>query len=158
MVKVICEKKITPCGWLKEKGLWLLRTAGNNSGCHQLPEHSFFYKGKQFPVCARCTGVSIGQLLAVIVNVVFLMRKGYSSSNSILGNSAGRSLYALGTHAPLISAFCLSVMGADWLIQETKIKESTNPRRLLTGILGGFGLFNLYFILGQKLLSLFKSN
>ena len=158
MVKVICEKKITPCGWLKEKGLWLLRTAGNNSGCHQLPEHSFFYKGKQFPVCARCTGVSIGQLLAVIVNVVFLIRKGHSGSNSIRGNSAGRSLYALGTHAPLISAFCLSVMGADWLIQETKIKESTNPRRLLTGILGGFGLFNLYFILGQKLLSLFKSN
>lgn len=143
-MKVICEKRKTLRDRLKAKGLWLLRTAGNFSGCHQLPERSFFYKGKQFPVCARCTGVSIGQLLAVLVNVVFLLGRKHN----------GR--YALGTHAPFISALCLSVMGTDWLAQETKIKPSTNPRRFLTGILGGFGLFNLYFIAAQKLLSLFK--
>ncbi len=116
---------------IKQRLLWLLRTAGNYSGCHQLPERSFFYKGKQFPVCARCTGVSIGQLLSIIVNIRF------------------------GTRSLMFSTLALSCMGADWLIQEAGIKESTNRRRLLTGMLGGFGLFNLYFIFLRKLYSVF---
>ena len=33
----------------------------------------------------------------------------------------------------------------DWLIQFIKVKESTNIRRLITGLLGGFGLSNLYY-------------
>ncbi len=114
---------------IKQRLLWLLRTAGNYSGCHQLPERSFFYKGKQFPVCARCTGVSIGQLLSVMFNIRFA------------------------SVSPTLSALSLSCMGADWLIQEIGIKESTNRRRLLTGMLGGFGLFNLYFIFFRKLSS-----
>ncbi len=28
--------------------------------CHRRPERSFFWKGKQFPVCARCTGTALG--------------------------------------------------------------------------------------------------
>ncbi|PQL91928.1 DUF2085 domain-containing protein [Apibacter adventoris] len=27
--------------------------------CHQKPERSFFWKRKQFPLCARCTGIYI---------------------------------------------------------------------------------------------------
>lgn len=34
-------------------------------GCHQKPERSFFYKGYQFPVCARCTGILLGQLIGM---------------------------------------------------------------------------------------------
>lgn len=30
--------------------------------CHRLPQRSFFWKGRQFPVCARCTGIHIGYL------------------------------------------------------------------------------------------------
>lgn len=48
---------------LRSSLLEFIRILGNNSGCHQLAERSFFYKGYQFPVCARCTGVTIGQFL-----------------------------------------------------------------------------------------------
>ena len=32
------------------------------SFCHRKPERSFFWRGKQFPVCARCTGIHLGYL------------------------------------------------------------------------------------------------
>ncbi|MDQ3019444.1 MAG: DUF2085 domain-containing protein [Bacteroidota bacterium] len=30
--------------------------------CHRIPGRSFFFKKKQFPVCARCTGMYLGYL------------------------------------------------------------------------------------------------
>jgi uncharacterized membrane protein len=30
--------------------------------CHRKPERSFFWKGQQFPLCARCTGIQVGYL------------------------------------------------------------------------------------------------
>lgn len=99
---------------------------GEYSGCHRMPERSFFYKGYQFPVCARCTGVCIGQFSAVLANFFISI--------------------------PItVSIFFLIVMGADWGMQTLKIKTSTNYRRLLTGILGGFGLFNIYCLVIKKM-------
>lgn len=88
---------------------------GECSGCHRMPDRSFFYKGHQFPVCARCTGVCIGQLSAILINCMI----------------------SVPMH---ISILLLSIMGFDWSIQEFKIKSSTNFRRLI----GGFGLYSLY--------------
>lgn len=104
----------------------LMYELGARSGCHRMPERSFFYKGRQFPVCARCTGVCIGQLLAIAANIFFSV-------------------------PARLSVLFLSLMGIDWGLQETGIRPSTNPRRLFTGILGGFGLFNCYCILLKKL-------
>ena len=97
-----------------------VRIIGNNSGCHQIADRSFFYKGKQFPVCARCTGVFIGHVTAVIFGVCRV------SINSV---------FAL---------VCISIMGLDWGIQAFGFKKSTNKRRLVTGFLGGLGLFIVY--------------
>ena len=48
--------------------IWIkLMNIGSRLGCHQMPERSFFYKGYQFPVCARCTGLIIGYLLGVLI-------------------------------------------------------------------------------------------
>ena len=89
-------------------------------GCHQMPERSFTIKGWQFPVCARCTGV-------------------------LIGHTAGAITYFKGKR-PFKSAFAgCCVMLADWLVQYLGIKESTNKRRLFTGILGGFGAGVIYF-------------
>lgn len=113
---------------LRQSFLELIRTLGNHSGCHQMPERSFFYKGKQFPVCARCTGVTIGQFLAVL----FLLFKKVVP--------------------PKAAIVLLSVMGFDWGIQAARLKESTNMRRLITGFCGGLGLFSLYFYTAEQVI------
>lgn len=106
--------------WVKSMRL------GAYTGCHQLPERSFFFRDYQFPVCARCCGVLLGELLACIVPK---------------RNDKKRVV---------ISIVCLLAMFMDWFIQYLGIKESTNKRRLITGIGGGFGSWALYIMFWQK--------
>lgn len=88
---------------------------GARTGCHQKPERSFFYKGFQFPVCARCTGVFIGYLLAIIFFKYITL--GY--------------------------VFCI-VMNIPMLIdggtQFMRMRESNQILRVITGIIGGYGI------------------
>ena len=81
--------------------------------CHQLPERSFFFKGKQFPICARCTGILIGYIFGIVY--IFLSR----STNIILEMS-------------LIIPLALDGIG-----QHLGYFKSNNTRRLLTGVLAG---------------------
>lgn len=113
----------------KHDEIWKkIMRVGEYTGCHQKPERSFFYHGYQFPVCARCTGVIIGYLIAIPCFLLF----GYHKKLSITG--------AL-------------VMFTDWAIQQSKIKESTNKRRFLTGIAGGFSIMSIQ----MKILSMIKN-
>lgn len=114
--------------WLKRTLQWI----GDNSGCHQKPERSFFIKGWQFPICARCTGVTVGQFAAV--------------TSAICKKTASIP----------VAVFFLIIMGADWGIQEAGIKESTNSRRFVTGFLGGFGLYTLYVHVFKMLVYIWK--
>jgi uncharacterized membrane protein len=118
---------------LRQTFLEIIRTLGNHSGCHQLPERSFFYKGKQFPVCARCTGVFLGYLSAFL----------FLAFRKILPTK--------------IAIAFLSCMGIDWALQETGIKKSTNLRRLITGFAGGLGLCSLYFRGIRRLIQFIKN-
>ena len=105
---------------------------GQLSGCHQMPERSFFCKGKQFPVCARCTGVFIGSLAGIVIYFIQPL--------------------------PLWTCFlCCAVMFADWLIQRVGVRESTNVRRLITGIICGVGIWNIYLKLISFIIALLKS-
>lgn len=106
---------------------------GHKIGCHQMPERSFFYKGYQFPVCARCTGVIIGEIICIITILVNIKL-------SII-------LYTV----------LLLIMGLDWFIQYINILESNNIRRLITGILGGFGLTGIYYYVIVNLIKILKS-
>lgn len=88
--------------------------------CHRMPERSFFVKGYQLPVCARCTGFYISLILYFIYTFYF-----YVDYNIIL----------------LIFAILLLIPTAiDGLTQLFEYRESNNVLRLITGLMGGIGL------------------
>lgn len=108
----------------KEDKRWIsMMEYGHRIGCHQMPERSFFYKGYQFPVCARCTGVIIGEIITILLLVLKI------KTNIIA------------------AIFLLAIMGFDWFIQFIDLLESNNKRRLITGISGGIGLTYIYYYL-----------
>lgn len=103
---------------------------GHLTGCHQLPARSFFFKGYQFPLCARCTGIVIGEIAAIPIWYIFPISFVFAT---ILG-------------LPL---------AADGIVQYVHIFPSTNFRQLITGILAGWGLMTTYihiFLFMMKLL------
>lgn len=107
----------------KDKKWISMMEYGHRLGCHQMPERSFFYKGYQFPVCARCTGVIIGEIIAIFL-LIFRIELNIITSVSLL-----------------------SIMGLDWFAQFINLLQSNNVRRLITGINGGIGLTYIYYYL-----------
>lgn len=104
--------------WLYGKSLLI----GHASGCHQLPERSFFAGKRKFPLCARCTG--------------------------ILAGGVGTALTLL-TAAPLtppsilIATLLLAPLIVDGTTQLFTRYESTNLRRFITGVLFSIGGISL---------------
>ncbi|MBQ4104893.1 MAG: DUF2085 domain-containing protein [Clostridia bacterium] len=99
----------------------ILWEMGKLSGCHQRADRSFCFRGKQFPVCARCTGAFIGYFSGALIFPFFQL--------------------------PVwVGVFFCAVMFFDWFIQRMSILHSTNIRRLITGMLCGFGLMHLYLM------------
>lgn len=90
-------------------------------GCHQLPNRSFFIGSYQLPLCARCTGILLGELIAIIM----------VADNFILSLAYNFLLLI-----PLIM---------DGSIQLITAYESNNTKRILSGLLFGFGLVGLLF-------------
>lgn len=88
--------------------------------CHQKPERSFHFRGRQFPLCARCTGILIGYFVGIAV--AYITRK----SNC------------------LWLSLCVVPMIIDGGIQLICKAESNNFRRLITGILGRVGIIYLF--------------
>lgn len=105
--------------------------AVNRAGCHQRADKSFFYKGYQFPMCARCTGVMVGYLIAIPIYFIYTLNI---------------SIYIV---------LC-AVMFLDWYIQYLKIRTSTNIRRFISGTLGGFGLMSLELVVCEFIISFLK--
>lgn len=90
-------------------------------GCHCRPDRSFCFRGQRFPVCARCTGQLIGAL-AVPLTAWF-------------------------GHPPVPVLFALLLpLVLDGVIQLKTSYESTNFRRLATGILFGYGVLSLFVL------------
>lgn len=82
--------------------------------CHRLPDRSLFYHGKQFPVCARCTGIWIGYFIGLPL-VIWLQPTWY---------------WALPLLLPALLDGGSQLLG--W-------RTSNNPLRLTTGLFAGMG-------------------
>ena len=87
-----------------------------------MPQRSFFVYAYQFPLCARCTGIFVGKIIAIFLLV------------------AGCRPFTW------TAILCMLPMVADGGIQLLCERyESTNGRRLITGILFGIALIFLLF-------------
>lgn len=100
---------------------WLYKWLPIFFGCHCREDRSFHYHGKKFPVCARCTGELIG-MLALVLSCWFCLPSWKIAALLML---------------PLI---------VDGFLQMLTPYVSTNLRRLLTGILFGYGFAALLAI------------
>ncbi len=90
-------------------------------GCHCRSDRSFFYKNRQFPICARCTGELIGMLFAAFT-------------------------YAIAHTSLKISLIIMIPMLVDGFTQLLTKYESKNIIRVITGILFGYALIVLYIM------------
>lgn len=101
--------------------------------CHRKPERSLFWKGKQFPVCARCTGIHIG----------------YLSLPLFLFNLISFNIW-------ITIALMLPTIIDGWVQAKYDI-ESNNARRVITGFLAGLGTMSLTSIIGKSIGNLILS-
>lgn len=101
--------------------------------CHRIPERSFFIKGHQFPVCARCTGFYTGLIVFLIWNCFFKIN------------------YDINTL--LISIVLMIPVAIDGITQYFGPRESTNNLRFITGFIGGVGLIIFLKIIMRGILN-----
>lgn len=91
--------------------------------CHRIPERSFYLRGTQFPVCARCTGILLGYLIFPLVYLGII-------------------------RIPIILIILLNMpILIDGLSQNMGLRESNNKLRLMTGILSGFASCGLIVLI-----------
>ena len=82
--------------------------------CHQLSHRSYSYNDNQMAFCARDTGIFLGLVLGFM----------YASRKRIV------------LTLPLVIAALIPI-GLDGTIQLLTDYESTNPKRLITGLIAG---------------------
>lgn len=83
-------------------------------GCHQMPERSFFLGGYQLPVCARCTGILLGNIFALFTFWLIPFYWWY--------------------------ILLLLPMAIDGFTQLANWRTSNNLLRLFTGMLSGYSI------------------
>ncbi len=106
--------------------LWLKSMRFFSHTCHQKASRSYFIKNYQMPICARCLGLTIGYILGFCF---------FNSSINIIA-------YIL-LIIPLI---------IDGLLQLKTNYESTNLKRLITGIFAGIGYISIFIIIINKVI------
>ena len=95
--------------------------------CHRRPDRSFFWKGQQLPVCARCTGTHVGYLSLLVFPI--------AQTHLGWGPAAVMLLPAL----------------LDGGLQASTSYESNNILRVITGFLLGVGVMSLLAGVGQSI-------
>lgn len=95
-------------------------------GCHCRDDRSFYYHGRKFPICARCTGILLGFIVSFLVNLI-----------------AGIIL-KIQLESGIIDFLFLIPLIADGIIQYRTNYISNNRKRFVTGVLFGYGFISLF--------------
>lgn len=90
-------------------------------GCHQLSERSFHIGIRQFPLCARCTGIYLALTIGLIASLVYLP-------------------------SLLLCAIIMLPMVVDGFTQLLTSYESSNFKRLSTGLFFGYAVGSIIVI------------
>lgn len=101
--------------------------------CHRIPERSFFIRGHQFPVCARCTGFYIGLITYLVWNFIY----GHPYNLNLI----------------IVSVILIIPVAVDGFTQYLGFRESTNTLRFITGFLGGIALILILKIVFRWILN-----
>lgn len=92
-----------------------------------MPDRSFFLFGYQFPVCARCTGMIVGEVLSIPLSFVL----DFSS---------------------FILFLFMVPMAIDGVLQLKTSYISTNAKRFSSGLMFGYGFLSLFILLVKWIL------
>lgn len=101
---------------------WLYRWLPITFGCHRRTDRSFYIKGEQMPICARCTGELVGMIVALLT--CFLYRPSI-----------------------LVTLILMIPMVVDGFTQLLTSYESNNIKRVITGLLFGYAIVMLFVII-----------
>ena len=102
--------------------------------CHRLPERSFFWGGRQMPLCARCTGLYTGVFFA---SCFFFWK----------GRQKGEKPFSMA--AMLLTACALLPIAADGFCSYIGLWESSQFLRVLTGAAAGAAAPGLFLLAGN---------
>ena len=114
------------------------------SSCHRIPERSFHFRGKPI-LCYRCLGLNGTFIAAIILQGVLTTIGFFIGSRLLIGdwlNSYTDSLLVM----LLVSFLAQLPFVLDGTIQAITRYTSRNPIRLITGIIGGLGQFNMTYV------------
>lgn len=100
--------------------------------CHQYPTRSFWVLQYPFAICSRCTGGYIGVSLAAFIFYYDI----YSENEKLKQIMAQRFFFG---------ALFLLIGVLDGLCQALGFYDSGNLARLLSGLIGGIGIFYLLY-------------
>jgi uncharacterized membrane protein len=101
--------------------IYELNKVRNLRHCHRIPERSLNWGKGKMPMCARCFGIRIGTTTAIILCVLQKLPPWW------------------------ISFLMFLVLLIDWGIQQFFNVMSTNLRRVISGVVGGFGMGALFW-------------
>ena len=101
-------------------------------GCHQIPERSFFIKGWQMPICARCFGMICGE-----------------GARLFFGKTKTHPCFGIIIMLPLV---------IDGSVQFASSYESTNTKRFITGVMFGYGFLSTIIALLSAIIGRLKKD
>ena len=87
--------------------------------CHGIPHRCLYLWGVPMPICSRCAAIYVGLLVSLLF---------FPLLPRVSEKAARMTMYVLAMP-----------MAIDGLTQLTTLRESTNPLRIATGVIGGIG-------------------